>query len=188
MDVTLADLWLPILLSAVFVFIASSVIHMALPIHRKDYAGLPGEDAVLEAMRAQNVGPGDYMFPHCESFKAMNEPEYKAKLESGPVGTMTVVPGFAMGKALVQWFVYSVVVSVFVAYVLTFACAKDADYMVVFRLAGTVGFMSYALGTVPNSIWKGLNWGTTAKFVVDGLIYGLVTAGTFGWQWPSLMG
>ena len=188
MDITLADLWLPILLSAVFVFIASSVFHMLLPIHRKDYSGMPGEGAVLEAMRAQNLQPGDYMFPFCDSFKEMGEPEFQEKLKAGPVGTMTITPGFAMGKSLVQWFVFSIIVSALVGYVLTFACDRGADYMVVMRLAGTVGFMSYALGAVPNSIWKGLSWSTTAKFVFDGLVYGLVTGGTFGWQWPSIVG
>jgi len=185
MDVTLADLWLPTLLSAVFVFIASSVIHMALPIHRKDFAGLPGEETILDALRSQNVAPGDYMFPHCESFKEMNEPAHRKKLDTGPIGTLTIVPGFAMGKTLLQWFVYTIVVSVFVAYVLTFASPRGADYLDVHRLAGTVAFMAYALGTVPNSIWKGVRWSTTVKFVVDGLIYGLITGGTFGWQWPG---
>jgi len=32
--VSLAALWLPILLAAVFVFIASSIIHMVLPYHK----------------------------------------------------------------------------------------------------------------------------------------------------------
>ena len=44
--VALADLWLPILVSGVVVFVVSSVIHMLIPIHRGDYAKLPGEDAV----------------------------------------------------------------------------------------------------------------------------------------------
>ena len=53
----LADLWLPILLSAVFVFVASSVLHMVLPIHKGDYKKPPGEDAVLESMRDRASRP-----------------------------------------------------------------------------------------------------------------------------------
>ena len=41
-------LWLPILLSAVIVFVASSIIHMALPIHKSDYRKLPDEAKVLD--------------------------------------------------------------------------------------------------------------------------------------------
>ena len=37
--VSLADLWLPILLSAVLVFVASSLIHMVLGWHRHDFKG-----------------------------------------------------------------------------------------------------------------------------------------------------
>jgi hypothetical protein len=38
---------------------------------------------------------------------------------------------------------------------------------------------------IHNSIWRGQSWGTTWKHVADGLVYALVTAGTFGWLWPS---
>jgi hypothetical protein len=37
---------------------------------------------------------------------------------------------------------------------------------------------------VHDSIWKGQRWGISVKFVVDGLVYGPVTAGIFGWLWP----
>ena len=45
----------------------------------------------------------------------------------------------------------------------------------------------YALSNIMNSIWKGVRWGTTFKYVVDGIVYGLVTGGTFGWLWPKAM-
>ncbi len=44
-------LWLPILLSTVLVFIASSIIHIVLPYHRSDHKKLPNEEKLLEAMR-----------------------------------------------------------------------------------------------------------------------------------------
>src|SRR5262245_45540821 len=102
--VTLAQLWLPILVSAVVVFLASSVVHMVLPHHKKDYGGLPNEDKVLEALRAQGVSPGNYMFPKCGSMKDMQAPEMQEKLRRGPVGTMVVLPGVNIGKNLMQWF------------------------------------------------------------------------------------
>lgn len=183
----LSDLWLPILLSAVFVFIASSVLHMVLPIHRSDYSKLPGEAAILEAMRGQELKPGGYMFPCAESMKDMASPEMIAKLEAGPVGFMSVIPSGPMriGKSLTQWFLFSIVISVFVAYVGTFCLPLGADYMTVFRLAGTVAFLGYGVSNATDSIWKGVRWGVTWKFVLDGLVYALVTAGVFGWLWPS---
>jgi hypothetical protein len=62
--------------------------------------------------------------------------------------------------------------------------AFGAPYPVVFRVAGTAAFMSYGLGPVVNSIWKGQPWSVTLKEIFDGLVYGMLTAGTFGWLWP----
>lgn len=182
----LTDLWLPIVVAAVFVFLASSVIHMILPIHRKDYGKMPDEDAALDGLRAAGVRPGQYMFPCATTFKEYGTPEMKAKLEQGPVGFMTVLDGpVAMGKNLTFWMIYCVVVSIFVAYVASFVLSPGVDYLVVFRLTGTVGFLGYGLGAATDSIWKGQPWSTSFKFVFDGLVYGLVTAGAFSWLWPG---
>ena len=53
--VTIASLWLPILLSAVVVFVASFVVHMLVPFHRSDYRTLPNEDQVMDALRQSQV-------------------------------------------------------------------------------------------------------------------------------------
>jgi hypothetical protein len=185
--VALLDLWLPILLSAVFVFVVSSVLHMLIPLHRKDYGKLPDEDGLLAAMRSAKVTPGSYMFPLGSSMKDMASPEMLERQKLGPVGFMTIVPNgpYAMGKALGQWFVLSLVISLFVAYVGSFALEPGAEYLAVFRLTGTIAVVVYALGNVTDSIWKGVRWGITAKFVFDGVCYGLVTGGAFGWLWPG---
>ena len=185
--ISLLDLWLPILVAAVFVFLASSVIHMALPIHKGDYGKLPGEDKVLEAMRAQSVRPGSYMFPCAGSMKEMGTPEMVEKLNRGPVGFLTVVPSgpIAMGKHLVQWFVFSIAVGVLVAYVAEVGLTRGASSMSVFRLTATAAFLGYALTNVTDSIWKGVCWSITAKFLFDGLVYALVTAAAFAWLWPA---
>jgi hypothetical protein len=109
------------------------------------------------------------------------------KYKQGPCGFMTVVPSGtpAMGKNLVQWFIYSIVIGIFVAYITSRTLSADAEYLSVFRIAGAVAFISYAMGYVPNSIWMGVPWRSTLLHVFDGLIYGLVTAGMFGWLWPS---
>ena len=183
--VALTALWLPILLSAVIVFVASSLIHMVLPYHRSDYRQLPDEDKLRATLRSAGLQPGLYIFPYC-THKEMNSPAAKEKYKEGPVGMMTVFPSGppAMPKFLSQWFGYCLVIGVFVAYLTGHTVASGAHYLTVFRVAGTAGFMAYGLGNLSNGIWKGQSWSVTLKEVFDGLVYGLLTAGTFGWLWP----
>ncbi|MBI3484760.1 MAG: hypothetical protein HY012_06365 [Acidobacteria bacterium] len=186
--VELTALWMPILLSAVVVFVASSVIHMALPYHKSDYKKLPNEEKVLEALRALGVTPGTYHFPHCESHKDMKTPEHIEKLNKGPIGLMTVMPSGPpnMGKYLTTWFLYCVAISFFVAYLTGRTLGPGTQYLTVFRVAGTVGFLSYGIAHAHASIWEGRAWSTTLKFFFDGLVYGCLTAGMFGWLWPKM--
>ncbi len=184
--VSLMDLWLPIVLSAVFVFIASSIIHMVLKLHNSDYSQLPGEDKIAEAMREAGVSPGYYTMPYCADMKEMGTPEMIKKLERGPVGYVTVTPNGppSIGKFLGLWFVFSLVISVFAAYMASRALGPGVEYLSVFRFAGTAAFLGYAAGEPIDSIWKGQPWGMTFKHMVDGLIYALLTGGVFGWLWP----
>ncbi|HEX9654007.1 MAG TPA: hypothetical protein VGA99_09870 [bacterium] len=186
--VGIMSLWLPILLSAVFVFAVSSIIHMVLPYHRNDFLKLPSEDEVLAALGKFNIPPGDYVFPYAGSMEAMKNPEHIEKLKKGPVAFITVLPNGlpSMGSSLVQWFLYSVLVAIFAAYVSGRTVGADAHYLEVLRVAGTVAFAAYGLGLLQNSIWYKRNWTATLKSVFDALIYGMVTAGTFGWLWPSM--
>jgi len=183
----LSELWLPILLAAVFVFVVSSVIHMVLPVHKGDCGKIPAEDAVLDAIRAAGVQPGAYMFPCASSMKEMGSPEMQAKIKRGPVGWLTVVgpDGFNMNTSLMFWFGQCVLIGAIVAYVCWNTLPAGTDYLRVFRISGAVAFMAYGLGALNESIWKGAKWKVTLKFVGDGLAYALVTAGTFGWLWPD---
>ena len=183
----LVQFWLPILLAGVLVFLVSSVVHMVLPIHKSDYRRLPNEDGALQALREASVEPGEYCFPFLTSMKDMTSEEMTRKYEQGPVGFMTVLPRGVpnMGKSLLHWFLYTLVVGVFCAYVGSFALAGQVTYMEGFRLTGTVAFIGYGMCNVTNSIWKGAAWSTTFKFAFDGLLYALATAGTFAWLWPS---
>jgi len=58
------------------------------------------------------------------------------------------------------------------------------SYLMVFHTVGLTAFLAYAAGQLPAAIWMGKPWSIAAKEVLDGLIYGLVTAGAFGWLWP----
>ena len=185
--VDLMALWLPILLSAVFVFIASSIIHMLLPYHKGDYGKLPEEEKLLEAMRQAGVSRGDYAFPCPDSPSEMHSPEMQEKYNKGPVGFMSVLPsgGFGMRKALTLWFIYSLVIGVFAAYLAGRTLPPGAEYLAVFRVAGTAAVLGYGAAHAHDSIWGGRQWSATFKHTFDAVIYGLLTAGTFGWLWPD---
>jgi len=186
--VSITALWLPILLSAVIVFVASSIIHMVLPVHKNDYRKLPEEDKVLDALRAAGVTPGRaYIFPYCTQ-KDMKSPEMVEKFKRGPIGMLTPRPNGApaMGKFLGQWFVYCVVVGIFVAYLTGRTRPAGTPYLEVFRVAGTSAFLAYSVALIQDAIWKGEDWGVTIKYVIDGFIFALLTAGTFGWLWPKM--
>jgi hypothetical protein len=183
--IALSALWLPIVLSAVIVFFASFVMHMLLTYHRGDYKKLPGEEKVMGAVREAAVTPGLYMFPHT-THEEMNSEATKAKFQKGPVGTLNVRPSgqIVMGKFMAQWFGFCLIISFFTAYVTGHTVPPGHTYLEVFRVAGTVAFMAYGLSQLANGIWKGEPWGMVIKEAIDGLIYGLLTAGTFGWLWP----
>jgi len=183
--VSLTSLVLPILLSAVFVFIASSLIHMVLKYHQSDYTRLPDEDKVLAALRSSDLKPALYTFPYC-THKEMKSSTVQEKFKQGPVGMVTVFPSGPpnMPKFLGMWFGYCLLVGFFTAYLTGRTVMPGAHYPAVFRVAGTAAFFAYGLGPLVNGIWRGVPWGGVLKESFDGLIYSLLTAGTFGWLWP----
>lgn len=184
--VPVTALWLPILLAAVIVFFGSSLLHMVLRYHRTDFRQLPQEPTVLSSLRDAGIARGVYMFPYVPDPKEQKKPEVQEKFRQGPVGILTVIPSgpLNMGRYLGMWFAYCLLVSFFVAYVTGSTLPPGTGYLQVFRVAGTVAFMIYGLSYISQFIWGGQPAGTTAKHVFDGLIYGLLTAGTFGWLWP----
>jgi hypothetical protein len=101
---------------------------------------------------------------------------------------MTVVRNgpISMTKPLIQWFIYTLIVGVFAAYVASRTLAAGAEYLQVFQIAGTTAFIAYAAGLWQQSIWYNRPWSTTMKHTLDGLIYGLLTGGVFGWLWPAV--
>jgi hypothetical protein len=180
----LAALWQPILLSAVLVFILSAILHMALKYHNSDYGKLANEDAVRAAIRSGNPEPRQYVFPHAGDMSQMDTPEMKQKYVEGPIGVMYLRrPGpFTMTPALIQWFLFTLMVSLFVAYVAAHSAPADAKYLDVFRVVATAAFLGYGAAPLPAAIWMGKPWGVATKEVFDGLLYALVTAGTFSWM------
>jgi hypothetical protein len=184
--VPLTALWLPILLSAVIVFVASSLIHMASPWHKSDYPRVPNEEGLRAALRPLAIPPGDYMVPRPVSREELRDPKFIEKVNQGPNLVLTVLPNgpWSMGRNLSLWFLYTIVVSLFAAYVASRALPPGAEYLHVFRFVGATAFLGYAAALWQMSIWYRRAWSTTVKATVDGLIYALLTAGVVGWLWP----
>ncbi len=185
--ITVGSLWLAIVLSSVLVWIASAIIWMALPHHRTDYQKLPDEEAARQALNGQGVAPGQYDIPHCTSMKKMESPEIKQKFEQGPVAMITILRNETppMPKNLALTILFYLVVSTIVAYVASRALAPGADYLAVFQLTGTVAWLAYGFAIIPDAIWFGRTWSSVFKTIADALVYGLLTAGVFGWLWPN---
>src|SRR5947199_10184687 len=161
----LVSLWLPILLSAVGVFLASSVLHMFTGWHKSDYLKVPNEDRVMDTLRPLAIPPGDYMMPRPESTEQMRSPAFVEKFKKGPVMMFTVMPGgsMAMGKQLTMWFLYAVVVGIFAAYAAGRALPPLASSRAVFPFVGVTAFIGYTLALWQMSICYRRAWLTTVK-------------------------
>lgn len=184
--IPLTQLWLPILLSAVFVFIVSSLIHMVLKWHNSDYRAFPNEDEVREAIRKGGAGAGMYALPHCQDMKEMGSEAMGRKYAEGPIGMVYLrTPGpMKLGLCLTQWFLFSLGVGLSAAYLASRTLAPGTPYLQVFRITGTIAFLAYGCGSVVAGIWMGQPWKAVAKDLVDAMLYALVTGGAFGWRWP----
>ena len=182
----LSVLWLPILVSAIVVFVASSLIHMASPWHKTDYPRLSNEDQVMDALRPLNIPPGDYFVPRPASREDMRSKAFDEKVKRGPMVVFTVMPPgpMAMGRNLGQWFVYCAIVGLFAAYITGRALAPGAPSSRVWQFTSATAFMGYSLALWQMTIWYRRSTLTTIKATIDGLIYALVTAAVFGWLWP----
>jgi len=180
-----AQLWLPILLSALFVFFMSAAFWMVFPHHQKEWGKLPSEAAVLAALRAQPAEPGLYTIPGAHNPADRRDPAWRAELDRGPTAYVTLRPGGMpnMGASMLKSLLGNVVVSFFVAYIASHTIQPAAHYLEVFRIVGTLGFMSYALGSLHESVWFGRPWSSFAKQCFDALVFGCLMGGTFGWLW-----
>jgi hypothetical protein len=178
---SIMTLWQPILLSAVLAFIAGSVIWMFMPWHKKDWSKTSDEEGVRSALKG--LAPGQYNLPHCKDPSEFKEPAMARKLEDGPIAFITVLPSGVpnMTPQLVMMFGYNLLVAIICAYFVSRTAAPGADYLAIFRIAGTVAFVSYGMAYVQESVWFGRPWSSTAKTFLDALIYAVLTGGAFGW-------
>jgi len=183
MDVTILSLWLPILLSAVIVWILSAIVWTVMPHRKTEFSGVPNEEAVRGALKG--AAPGQYWVPWGQNMK---DPELLQKYKEGPTGIIQLwqpnVPN--MPKAMVLGFLYYVVVGIVVAYITSRTLPAGTEYLQVHRVAGCTAWLAYSFAVIPDSIWFGKPWSSTVKTVFEALVYGLFTGGVFGWLWPGM--
>lgn len=187
MPLSLLSLWLPILLSAVVVFAATFIAWTVLPHHRSDWVPIPEEQRLLDALRGHELPRGQYAFPHAMTREGSKSPDAAGRLEEGPVGFLIIAhPGSPdLAKRLFQQFLFVLGVSFMVGYVGYAAVEAGADFPHVFRVLGTAAVLAYAAAEIPRGIWFGHSWSSVLKSVIDGIAFGLLTGGVFGWFWPG---
>ena len=188
MSVSILQLWLPIIAGGLLAWLASGIIHMAIKYHNSDYNELSNEDEVMEALRKGNPSPKMYTVPFCSDMKKMGEESMQKKFADGPVAMIAVMPNGmpAMGKLMAQQIAYFIIGCIFIAYIATLTLSLGAEFREVFRLVSAVAFLAFGWGTIPFSIWYGHAWSTTAKYLLDALIYACVVAAIFAWLWPAV--
>ena len=180
------SLWLPVVVSAVAVWLVSAVLHMVLKYHRADYKRLSEEDGVGNSLRKAASSPGVYVMPFCE-MSEMKDPAVRKRYEDGPVAMITVMPNGMpnMGKSLGLWLGFCLLASFVTSYIARHSLDPGAMGMEVMRLTGTVAFIAYAFGYFQDSIWKAIPWSNSLRGILDAAVYAVVTGLVFRFLWPG---
>lgn len=181
------SLWLPVVVSAVAVFVVSSLVHMLLRFHRADYRQLPDEEAVSQALRRVAPPPGLYVLPYVMDPSRMQDPAVRKRYEEGPVALLAVRPNAppSLGPYLAQWFLYCLLASFVAGYVARHTLSYGSDGLKVMRITGTVAFAAYAFGYLQDSIWQGIPWSNSLRGLIDAALYTLTTGLVFRLLWPA---
>jgi hypothetical protein len=179
-----AQLWLPILISAVLVFVLSAASHMVLPWRKGEWGRLTDYGPIQAALR--ELPPGLYAFPAAPDPKQQMTPEWSERWAKGPSGWLTLAPRgpIRMGRSMALSFLVFLAVAFMAAYTAAHALGPAPRYLAVFRIVGTVGTLSFGVGSIFNSIWYHRPWRAYLADAVDALLFGLAMAGVFGWLWP----
>ncbi len=186
MNVELFSLWLPILVNSVALFFASFLAWAVLPHHKKDWKPFPDEQAFINAIKPLGLSRGVYSFPHCADHKQSKDPEFQKKWKEGPMGVLNVWTMPNMGFNMALTFLVFLIASVFIAYVGAAALPRGTDYLKVFQVTGAMAIAVFTIASLPNAIWFQKPARAVCMDLIDGIAYGLITAGIFGSMWPGV--
>lgn len=179
----LAQLWLPILVSAVLVFALSSASHMVLPWRKGEWGRISQAEGLQAALRG--LEPGQYAFPASPDPKQQMAKEWMERWAKGPSGWLTLAPPgpIDMRRNMALSLLAFAGVAFLAAYLSWHALGPAPRPLAVFRIVGTVGFMSFCVGSIFDSIWYHRPWRAYLSDVIDALLFGLAMAGVFAWLW-----
>jgi hypothetical protein len=91
-----------------------------------------------------------------------------------------------MGKSLGLWFVWTLVVASFASLVALHTIPLNGDAHMAAHVIALISFVMYGAGSVQDFIWMGKPFSSMMKYLLDALIYSVVTALSFMWLWPSV--
>jgi hypothetical protein len=182
----IVEYWLPIVVATVLCFISGAILHMMIPLHRKDWRPLPDEDAVLAVLKRIGVTPGNYMFPAADMTK-MKDPVFLQRMAENPGGVMTVRPpgGIVMGPYLLKQFVYHLIISIFVAFAVSRLLHVGDAHGAVLHFTALVAGLAYIGALFPEAIWYHQPGNYVIAKVVDGIVWALLTGLAFSWLGPN---
>lgn len=182
----LLALWLPILASAIGIFVISSVIHMVLKWHAPEYRPLTNEDAVRDALRAGAPTPGQYVIPHCADMKDMASDAMLKKYADGPVGYLTLAANGApnIGRSLGLWFAMSLVIAAIAGYATARIIGLEGHAHAAAHNVFIITLLAYGIGAVHDGIWMSRPWRSALFYGLDALLYAAVSGAAFLWLWP----
>lgn len=181
----LTVLWLPILVATVVLWILSFVAWVVSSHHFGDFNKLDAEVEVMDVVKQKNIPPGNYMFPYSGTNQEQNSKEYQERYMAGPRGTLNIYDVPNMGVNMALTIVYFLVTALTIAYITNVACPSGDEgttFLKVFRIAGTIGVLTYASSPVLHRIWfKAKIW----TDMLDGAIYGVALGLVFAFLWPG---
>ncbi|TWT78064.1 hypothetical protein Pla123a_08530 [Posidoniimonas polymericola] len=186
MDLSLTDLWLPILLSGVATHIASTVAWTVLPHHKPEFKGLGAtEEKLVDLLQADQVGPGQYMLPYCNDMKEAGEPAFQEK-QRRCTGMLSVYDRpVNMGAAIFKTLAFFLVAAFVIGYLASIGLPRGAASIDVLRFVTTAGLLAHCFARFPAVYWFPQK---TAMSLLDGAAYAAVTGLLFTVLWPAAVG
>lgn len=193
----LTHLWLPILVSAAAVWIASSLAWMVVGHHKKDWKGIPQEKDFIETIKRMGIPPGNYGFPEFRRCEGLSKEEKKSlweEMQKNPMGLLRVWGPINMGRNMLLSLLVYLVASILIAYIgwnsfhdvplFPGSAGPRPEFSKVMQVLGTAGVLAYCIASLPNDIWFQRSRREVFMGLIDGVVFGLLTGAVFAWLWP----
>ncbi|MBX3390079.1 MAG: hypothetical protein KF691_11585 [Phycisphaeraceae bacterium] len=177
--------WLAIIATPVALWFYGALAWMALPHHKRDLKKLPDDNKVIEFVRGLGLQPGVYSYPnmHCEG---EDRERIKKLWETGPMGILSVWSKVSMGRNMLLTFIVELIAAFLIAYVgVAAGFGRGEPFAKVFQVLGTVGILTFTVGSLPGAIWFQANKSAVVSGIIDGVIMGLITGAIMAWLWPK---